>query len=142
MKKPKYYYRQSGVIPIKIENGEIKVFIIKSRKGKKWILPKGILEPNKTYMEIAALEAFEEAGLKGKIFPQKIDTYKYKKWKSVCKVNFYIMTVEEIYNVYPEDFRKRKLVSIKKAKKLIADKKIYEIIKEAVKKIYSSTDLT
>lgn len=134
MKKPEYYYNQAGVVPIKTENGEVKIFLIKNRKGKKWILPKGIKEPDKTYLDIAAQEAFEEAGLKGKVFPRKVKSYKYNKWDGICKVDFYLMKVEEVYQVYPEDFRQRKLVSIKKAKKLLDDKLLFKIIKKAVKK--------
>ena len=72
MKVPKYFYNQTGVIPLKKENGVLKICLITSRKKKKWIFPKGIQEPGKTFVQIAEQEAFEEAGLKGKVFPQKV----------------------------------------------------------------------
>jgi 8-oxo-dGTP pyrophosphatase MutT (NUDIX family) len=135
MKKPEYYYKQCGVIPLKKTEDEIKVCLIKNRSGKKWILPKGIREKGKTYIQTAEQEAFEEAGIKGLILPQKIRSYSYPKWKGICKVDFYIMIVKEVYNVYPEDFRKRKLVSVKKAEKMLNNKKLFSVIKKALKKI-------
>ena len=139
MKKPKYYYKQVGIIPMKESEGKIKVFLITNRKGTKWILPKGIKEPDKTYVQIAEQEAFEEAGIKGKIFPQVIETYSHRKWKGICKVDFFIMKVNEVYCVYPEDFRRRKLVSISKAEKFLKNKKLFNIILKAQKPVKIKT---
>ena len=79
-KKPQYFYQQSGVIPYKIENNELKVLLITSRKGKKWKIPKGIVEPALSPSDSAAKEAFEEAGILGKVDKAEIGSYKYFKW--------------------------------------------------------------
>jgi 8-oxo-dGTP pyrophosphatase MutT (NUDIX family) len=60
---------QSGVIPYRIENGQIEVMVITSSTGKRWVIPKGLIEPDMTPQDSAAKEAWEEAGLLGKVFP-------------------------------------------------------------------------
>lgn len=140
MKVPKYFYNQTGVIPLKKENGVLKICLITSRKKKKWIFPKGIQEPGKTFVQIAEQEAFEEAGLKGKVFPQKVGLLTNKKWKGICTINYLNMDVKEIFKVYPEDFRNRVFVTLKEAKKLLS-KKHFELLKKAIK-FYSEQQLT
>jgi 8-oxo-dGTP pyrophosphatase MutT (NUDIX family) len=42
-------------------------FLLVRTRGKRWTFPKGCLEPGLTYAQSAALEAFEEAGVHGRI---------------------------------------------------------------------------
>lgn len=137
--KPKYFYHQTGIIPFLLEENEIKVCLITSRKGKKWILPKGIQEPGKTFIQIAEQEAFEEAGLKGKILPTIFGKRKIKKWGGVCNVDYFLMEVKEVYKIYPEDFRKRIFVTKKEAKKTLS-KKLFKLINKAFH-FYSQQEL-
>ena len=58
-------YRQSGILPYKFVDGNIFLLLITSRKGNRWIIPKGIVEPHLTPVESASQEAFEEAGIEG-----------------------------------------------------------------------------
>ena len=64
--RPEYYYTQSSVIPYRIHEGRPEIMVISSRKGKHWIVPKGIVEPDLSPADSAAKEAFEEAGIAGK----------------------------------------------------------------------------
>ena len=53
--------RQAAALPVR----DGAVCLVTSRNGKRWVAPKGCLEPGKTAAEIALQEAWEEAGLAG-----------------------------------------------------------------------------
>jgi 8-oxo-dGTP pyrophosphatase MutT (NUDIX family) len=59
----------------------LEVLLITSLNSKRWILPKGWPEADLTGCENAAREAFEEAGVTGKIAAQPIGHYHYLKEK-------------------------------------------------------------
>lgn len=101
-KKPDYYYNQSSVIPFRYKKGRIEILLITSRKNKKWIFPKGIIEPGYSAIETAEKEAKEEAGVEGEVIPEKIIVYKKKKWNGICKIQVYPMLVEKELKDYPE----------------------------------------
>ena len=42
---PEHFYTQSAVIPYRERNGAIEVLMITSRKRKRWVIPKGVREP-------------------------------------------------------------------------------------------------
>jgi len=72
---PSLVIRQAGAIPI--QGGQ--VCIVSSRSGKRWVVPKGWLEPGKTAGGIALLEAWEEAGVTGALRPEPAGSYLYGK---------------------------------------------------------------
>lgn len=129
--EPDYIFNQSGVIPFKIENGIIKVLIITSRRTKKWIFPKGIVEPDLSPRVSAAEEAYEEAGATGLIINEEIGSYKVEKWGGTCTVTMFPLKVEKTHKEWPESFfRKRKWVNIKQAKLLITKKEISDLLEK------------
>lgn len=130
MKKPEYYYQQSGVIPFRKTGGRIELLLITSRKKKSWIFPKGIIENKLSPQQSAAKEALEEAGVKGKVFKKKIGKYYLEKWDGICEVKVYLMEVEKIFNSWQEDkIRNRKWVSIDAAKNWLGNKQLQKIVK-------------
>lgn len=127
--KPEYWYKQSAVIPYRIIDKKIEVLIIKSRSSKRWIIPKGIIEKELTAKTSAEKEAFEEAGVKGKIVGNKIGSYNYKKWGGSCSVKVYLLLVSEILDKWEEDFRERKWILLSEIQNYIDDKNLLEILK-------------
>ena len=122
-------YNQSGVIPFRKKDGKKELLMITSRGGKKWIFPKGIVEPDMTAVESAAKEAFEEAGVKGEIYPKLIGIYIYKKWGDQCRVQVFLMRVNELLKEWPEAyFRQRMWVSFEEAKKLVKSGELRKIL--------------
>ncbi len=121
--KPKTYegiFNQSGVIPYRIKNKKLELLIITSRNGRKWIFPKGIIEPDLTSEASAAKEAYEEAGVEGEVFPKSMAAYTYTKWRDKCRVELYMMNVKKILKKWPEsDFRERRWVSFEEALNLV-----------------------
>lgn len=127
---PAYWYNQSGVIPFKIEENEIKVLLITSRKKRKWIIPKGIVEPHLSALQSARKEAEEEAGVTGEVLPAPIGMFKSEKWDGECTVVVYAMKVNKIFKKWDEDyFRKRKWMTISDAVKAINNQEIVPILK-------------
>jgi len=65
-KTPLKTHNAAGVVPIIIEDDELKFLLIKSSLG--WEFPKGHVEEGETHLETAKREMKEETGL----FPKKI----------------------------------------------------------------------
>ena len=73
--------RQYGVIPFRrTPSGRLEVLLITSRGTGRWVIPKGWPMMPKTPQEAAAIEAFEEAGVRGKIVDEvRLGSYRYQK---------------------------------------------------------------
>ena len=111
---------QSGVIPYRIMDEKIEVMLITSSGGKRWVIPKGLIEPDMTPEDSAAKEAWEEAGLLGQVFPDLMGTYEYYKSGCTCQVDVFLLQVETVVENWPEAYkRKRQWVSIPKAIKRV-----------------------
>src|ERR1700753_4055319 len=59
----------------------VEVLLVTSLNSKRWIVPKGWPEADLTPSENAAREAFEEAGVTGKIAARAVGRYHYLKDK-------------------------------------------------------------
>lgn len=79
-----------------------RVCLITSRGGKRWIVPKGCLEPGKTTGQIVLQEAWEEAGLVGSLYPEPVGSYLYQKWGRSYYVTVFVMQVTEVHEDWPE----------------------------------------
>ena len=96
---------QAAAIPVRAA----KVCLITSSSGKRWVIPKGRLEVGKTVREIALQEAWEEAGLHGRLHPHPVGSYIYEKWGTSCHVTVFLMDVTEVAKDWPErSLRKRR----------------------------------
>ena len=121
-------YQQSAVIPYRIKNGKIEVLLITSSTGKRWVIPKGMIEPFMTPQASAAKEAWEEAGIVGQVLPTLVGTYEYQKWGGTCRVEVFLMQVETVLEVWPEaSVRKRQWVSVKQAVKRVEEAELKRI---------------
>ena len=117
--------RQAAAIPFKGDQ----LCLVTSRSGKRWVVPKGTMEPGKTSGEIALQEAWEEAGLTGVLHREPVGTYLYEKLGSTHHVVVYVMRVTEMAGAWPEaSFRQREWLSIAEALERIEDEGLREII--------------
>jgi 8-oxo-dGTP pyrophosphatase MutT (NUDIX family) len=120
--------RQAGVIPI--SKGQ--VCVVTSRSGRRWVVPKGCLEPGKSSGEIALQEAWEEAGLVGVLAPDPLGTYLYEKAGLTCLVFIYLMDVTEEAADWPERLqRQRCWLSFAQAQLRVEDPGLRELIRAA-----------
>ena len=119
---------QAGVIAYRIRAGRVEVLLMTSRDTGRWIIPKGNIAAGTAPWKAAAKEAYEEAGVKGRIggsIPLGIYTY-LKKLDSgeprPAAVEVYLLRVDQSLKKWPE-WRERKLcwVSPETAVGLIAE---------------------
>ncbi len=129
--RPAYYYSQSAVIPYRMENDQLQILVISSSNDKKWVIPKGIIEPGSDARTTAIKEAYEEAGIEGEVTGE-IGKYHYDKWGGKCDVKVYAMAVTNIMpeQKWPEWYRQRQWLNIKEASNLLNEKKLGSIIKK------------
>lgn len=85
----------------------LEVLLITSLNSKRWILPKGWPEADLTGAENAAREAFEEAGVTGKIMTQPVGHYHYLKEKREgtgmpVRVEVFALAVTKQLDDWPE----------------------------------------
>jgi 8-oxo-dGTP pyrophosphatase MutT (NUDIX family) len=121
--------RQAGVLATRGE----RICLVSSRSGKRWVVPKGCLEPGKTAAEIALQEAWEEAGLVGALQPDPVGSYLYEKAGLTCHVTVFLMNVTETADRWPEqDFRERSWLKVEQALQRIDDPGLRELIREAM----------
>ena len=56
-----------GAIPFIVEDGDVKLLMVTSLTRGRWVFPKGTLKKGEGKLKGCRREAFEEAGIKGKI---------------------------------------------------------------------------
>ena len=128
--QPDHYYNQSAVIPFRFRRDTLEVLLITSRRRKRWIIPKGIVEQDLTAIESAQKEAWEEAGVKGIVRGKSLGTYENEKWGGVCQVAVYAMKVKTIHDAWPEDDRTREWVDVQTAAKRVREPELGAMIRD------------
>jgi len=83
------------------------ILLITSLNSKRWIVPKGWPEAELTPAENAAREAFEEAGVTGKIGAEPVGSFHYLKEKKdgggvPCQVDVFALAVTQQLDEWPE----------------------------------------
>lgn len=58
---------QVAAVCYRLRNGNIEFLLVRTRGSGRWTFPKGSTEPGLTHAQAAALEAYEEAGVHGRI---------------------------------------------------------------------------
>ena len=113
--------------------------LITSRSRKRWIIPKGIVENDLSPVESAVKEAYEEAGIKGKLYPTPIGKYKFNKWGGAVTVAVFLLEVTGIFAHWPESyFRERKWVSVQDAVEMVDRKGLKDIIRNLCSSIHKA----
>lgn len=126
--------KQYAALPFVVLADRIEVCLITSRTTGRWIIPKGWPEPDVTPHELAAMEAFEEAGLKGQVESRAVGRYRYLKRLGdgsdiECDVSVYPMLVAYQAIDWPERTQRTAAwVRPKKAAKLVDDKGLSVIL--------------
>ncbi len=135
--KPASWYTQSGIIPyrrtysLSHDTFLIEVLLITSRKRKRWIIPKGIVEPQLSPQQSAEKEAFEEAGIIGTLSDTIIGSYTYSKWQGVCNVDVFPLEVTHVLEQWPESsFRERRWMSVEDAAASVEEEQLKEMFRK------------
>ena len=122
------YIEQSGVIPYRLEQGKIEILLVSSRKKKRWVIPKGIIEPDLTPQDSAAKEALEEGGILGEVLPESVGTYTYEKWGGLCRVVVFLLKVTSLEANWLENYRDRQWFSLPEARKRLDEAELKNIL--------------
>ena len=136
--------QQAAILPYAFRKERLKLLLVTSIGSKRWILPKGHIEPGLTALESAEFEALEEAGVVGTTNPRSIGTYNYKKRAEKggarCRVRVFAMGVTRVVDDYPEKaLRKRKWMSVRKALKAVQEPELKDLIARFEKTISEAT---
>jgi 8-oxo-dGTP pyrophosphatase MutT (NUDIX family) len=112
----------------------IEVLLITSRDTGRWVIPKGWPMPGLAPEAAAAQEAWEEAGVDGRVHPCCIGRFGYQKSLSAratvpCAVAVYGLKVVDLAETYPEAReRQRKWFRQEDAARLVAEPDLARII--------------
>jgi ADP-ribose pyrophosphatase YjhB (NUDIX family) len=93
--------------------GEVRVLLITSRETRRWVVPKGWPIKGKSSAKSAAQEAFEEAGVVGKMGKAPVGVYTYdKRLKNGrlqhVRVAVFALQVEAEVEAFPEHGQREK----------------------------------
>ena len=125
---PKPVYLQSAVIPYRLEDRTLQVLLVTNLRKTRWVIPKGLVEKGLSAAASAEKEAFEEAGITGKVYPEKIGTFTYEKWGGTCIVDVFLMKVTDTNTTWEESSRNRLWMSTKTAQSIVNEPGLKEIL--------------
>ena len=126
---------QFGALCYRIVKDKPQILLVTSRDSGRWIIPKGWPMNGKTPSDAAMVEAYEEAGVKGRVFDYVIGMYGYDKRledldRLHCVVSVFPMKVKRLLDEYPEaGERRRKWFSLKKAAKKVDERELGKILR-------------
>jgi 8-oxo-dGTP pyrophosphatase MutT (NUDIX family) len=109
MAKRKYHNTtQFAALPWRInERGTRQVMLLTSRETRRWVIPKGWPMKKRKPAEVASQEAYEEAGLIGRIVGKRpVGNFHYAKrlakGEVLCQVRVFLFRVEGQLDDWPE----------------------------------------
>lgn len=132
--------RQAGALAWMEHQSERKFWIVTSRRTRRWVLPKGGIDPGMTAHEAAAQEAYEEAGVIGDMSPVGVGSYRIPKIRPpliwTVEVVLYPMRVDAVLDDWLEsEQRDRRLVSVEEAAELILEPEIVALLRREVPRL-------
>lgn len=130
---------QAAALPYRYENGKLKVMIVTSRRTGRWVFPKGSLGKAKEW-KAAEQEAYEETGVSGEIERKPLGRYLSLKVRGEdawhVDVALYPLKIDKFHKKFPEKSqRKRKLVDLKRARKMLSQPEMAEMVNLLAKRV-------
>ena len=135
---------QYGALPYRFTpDAALEILLVTTRQTRRWIVPKGWpikgLRPPKS----AAREAFEEAGVRGKIAAKPMGAFTYDKAldengrQATCEVKVFPLLVKRQSEVWPESKeRVVQWVAPSKAATLIKEPDLKKLVTAFAKRVY------
>lgn len=128
---------QSAAIPYRIdETGKVALLLVSSRTQGRWIFPKGKIGNRMIPRRSAEREAFEEAGVLGRIGREPVGSYRQPigggtDRGEVLVVHAFALRVTDELDVWQEMHqRQRKWFTIKEALRAVRDPEIKKMIRK------------
>ncbi len=134
--KPRKPRRQCAAIPIRHDpDGQLRVLLVTSRETHRWVVPKGWTAEKLTLPQAAAREAFEEAGVVGRINGKApLGSYCYEMRLASgrivqCKVAVFLLHIEQQLESWPEkDQRELKWATPAEASELVEEPELAALL--------------
>ncbi len=123
------------------ELGTIEMLLVTSRESGRWIVPKGWPIKAKKPYEVAATEAFEEAGVRGKIKKKPFGYFTYLKQvddgsRVPCILQGHLLEVEKISEFFKEKGERiSEWVSFTEAARRVREPELKSLILAAERKL-------
>jgi len=117
------------------------VLLVTGRRSGRWMIPKGWPMAGKSLSDSAAQEAFEEAGIKGKIQREAIGTFRHTKQHILfgeieVDIHVHVLAVEKELGDWPErGERTRKWFKIEEAAERVDSAELRALIVQFGKKL-------
>ena len=127
---------QFGALPWRRQKGAVQVCLVTSKRTRRWIVPKGWPQDGATPAEAAEREAWEEAGLRGKIKTTCLGIFSYSKdidedLTLPCVVALFPLKVQDTASDWPEkEIRTRRWVAPEKAAKLVDEPELAAMLRK------------
>lgn len=114
---------QIGALPYFIgSDGQVRVVLVTTRETRRWSIPKGNPMRGKKSHKAAEIEAFEEAGVRGRIGHHAIGSYSYRK-------QFRSGHDQAIVEVFPLEVQKRAKKFPEKGERTVSDFSVDEAVR-------------
>lgn len=140
-KVPSHFFEQSAVIPWRRRHRGVEVLLITSARRRRWIVPKGVIEPGMSARASARKEALEEAGIDGIVSEERLGEYVYRKWNGDCRVQVFGMQVTDVLEHWDEeDERRRRWVPLRQARQLVDSRDLRTILERLERHLDSLLD--
>ncbi|MTH58905.1 NUDIX domain-containing protein [Paracoccus litorisediminis] len=116
-------------------DGKGKILLVTSRGTGRWIVPKGWPMPGRTLADAAMQEAWEEAGVRGRVNQSSLGSYHYDKQQDhgfaiPVEVRVFALEVDELADDYPEkDDRKRRWYRPDRAAELVTESELKKLLR-------------
>lgn len=124
--------QQAAAIPIRRRGNDLQVCLIRKRLSGSWGIPKGTVDSGETHESTALNEAWEEAGLRGRLLGDSLGTYRYEKYGRALTVMVFAMEVLEHHKDWIEaGIRERKWVSMDEASMLLIEHPVLDFLSRA-----------
>lgn len=122
---------QACAVPFRAKAAGVEFCLITSSAGR-WKFPKGFVEPGETFAQAALKEAFEEAGLHGRVIGDPIGCYEIEKKGRPRTVIALLMEVFQSDAVWEEaDVRQRRWVKPEEAERLVSEPEVFQLLEAA-----------
>lgn len=119
---------------VKKKTGDVEMLLLTSRDTGRWVIPKGWPMPGKLSHEVAAREAYEEAGVRGTVETTALGSFGYDKVlkdgiQVPCRVQVYALEVSELVKNFKEKGeRSMEWVSCDEAVKRVREPELRDLI--------------
>ena len=141
-KKPDWLFTQAAALPFFCMDDSMHVVLVTSLSAKKWILPKGVIDPGETPESTALKEAREEAGVLGQIAGESLGSFRHEKWGGVANVEVFPLRVQQLLDEWDErKDRQRLVIPVDEAKQKVA-RKMAPFLEAIKQRGFDAEDLT